>query len=304
MLKKLLRIIKNPSIIPLRILQSRLCYGMPDEQYLKIKYRLKFGKKLDLNNPKTFNEKLQWLKLYDRRPEYTTMVDKYAAKEYVAGLIGDEYIIPTLGVWNSFDDIDFDSLPDQFVLKCTHDSGTVVICKDKATFDVAAARKIINRRINFSYYYVHREWPYKDVPKRIIAEKYMEDRKTSELRDYKFFCFGGEAKMMFIASDRFTEGVETKFDFFDMDFNHLDFTNGHPNADVPPSKPENFENMRRLAEIIAAGIPQCRIDFYDVNGEIYFGEITFFHWSGLVPFDPPEWDEKIGSWIELPEKTI
>lgn len=257
-------------------------------------------KKMNLENPTTYNEKLQWLKLYDRRPEYTTMVDKYAVKEYVANIIGEEYIIPTLGVWDKFDDIDFDLLPDQFVLKCTHDSGTVVICRDKSTFDIKAAKKKINGRLYYNYFYEHREWPYKNVKPRIIAEKYMEDNETQELRDYKFFCFDGKAKAMFIASDRFTPGVETKFDFFDMDYNHLDFTNGHPNADVYPEKPDCFEKMKELSEMVSANIPHCRVDFYVVNSKIYFGEITFFHWSGLMPFNPSKWDEIFGSWINLP----
>ena len=276
---------------------------LPDSAFLKIKYRYRMGKKLNLKDPKTFNEKLQWLKLYDRKPIYTTMVDKQEVKKYVADRIGEEYIIPTLGVWDKFEDIDFDYLPNQFVLKCTHDSGGLCICKDKSIFDIAAAKQKINKCLKKNYYYSGREWPYKNIKPRIIAEQYMEDTKTAELRDYKFFTFNGEAKMLFIASERQKQGTETKFDFFDMEFNHLPFTNGHPNAEVLPQKPERFEEMRALAEKLSEGIPHLRVDFYEVDGKIYFGELTFFHWSGMVPFDPEEWDYKIGSWLKLPQRN-
>ena len=281
--------------------KSWLSTCLPDKTYLSLIYKLNLDNKINWDNPKTFNEKLQWLKLYDRRPEYTTMVDKHAVKEYVTNIIGEEYIIPTLGVWERFDDIDFDSLPEKFVLKCTHDSGSTIICKNKSSFDIQTAKIKLTKALKKNLFSYAREWPYKNVQPRIIAEAYMEDPSTKELRDYKFFCFDGVAKMMFIATDRYTEGVETKFDFFDIDFNHLDFTNGHPNADVLPKKPENFEKMIELAEKLSQGIPHCRVDFYEVDGKIYFGEITFFHWSGMVAFDPPEWDEKIGSWITLPK---
>jgi hypothetical protein len=259
---------------------------------------------LNLRNPKTVNEKLQWLKLYDRKPEYINMVDKYEAKKYVAGIIGEEYIIPTLGVWETFDEIDFDSLPEQFVLKCTHDCGGLVICRDKSKLDLEKAKKKINSCLKRCYYYDHREWPYKNVKPRIIAEAYMEDSVTAELRDYKFFCFNGEAKMLFIASDRQTKGEETKFDFFDIDFNHLPFTNGHPNAKNIPEKPLCFDQMKALAEKLSAGVPHLRVDFYEVDGKIYFGELTFSHWSGMTPFDPEKWDLKIGEWLKIDQGVI
>ncbi len=283
---------------------SRLGFynSMPDEEYLKKKYKYSMGKELNLDNPQTFNEKLQWLKLYDRKPVYTTMVDKYEAKKYVADIIGEEYIIPTLGVWNHFDEIDFDKLPNQFVLKCTHDSGGLVICKDKAKLDKAAAKKKIEKSLKRDFYLNGREWPYKNVKPRIIAETYMEDEETKELRDYKFFCFNGKVKALFIASERQTKDEETKFDFFDADYNHLPFTNGHPNAEVLPKKPVMFEEMKVLAEKLSQGVPELRVDFYEVNGRIYFGELTFSHWSGMMPFDPEEWDKTFGDWIELPKK--
>ena len=278
----------------------KLSHIIPDVLYLKLRYWKVFHRPLNLKNPQTFNEKLQWLKLYDRKRSYTRMVDKYEAKQYVAERIGEEYIIPTLGVWNSFDEIDFDALPDQFVLKCTHDSGGLVICTDKTKLDLEKARRRITASLNRNYFWANREWPYKNVRPRIIAETYMQDTSTAELRDYKFFCFNGTAKLLFIATDRQTEGEETKFDFFDMDFNHIDVRNGHPNADEPPAKPVCFAQMRQLAEKLSAGIPQLRVDFYEVDGKVYFGELTFFHWTGLVPFEPEQWDYTFGEWIELP----
>lgn len=275
---------------------------LTDATHIRLEYFRIFGKFPDLKNPKTFNEKLQWLKLYDRRPEYTDMVDKYAVKKYVAERIGEEYVIPTLGVWDSFDEIDFDKLPEQFVLKCTHDSGGLVICTDKSAFDVSSARIKLNKSLKTNYYWTKREWPYKNVKPRIIAEKYMQDTETRELRDYKFFAFNGDVKALFIATERANEHEETKFDFFDAEFNHLPFTNGHPNAMQLPKKPENFELMKQLAEKLSGGIPHVRVDFYEVDGKVYFGEITFFHWSGLMPFEPEEWDSLFGDWITLPQK--
>lgn len=279
---------------------KKLSRILPDKTFIKLKYWTRFHKFPNLKNPKTFNEKMQWLKLYNRKPEYTTMVDKFEAKKYVAGIIGEEYIIPTLGVWDKFEDIDFDKLPDQFVLKCTHDSGGLCICKDKATFDIEKAKKKIKKSLKTNYYYEGREWPYKNVKPRIIAEKYMEDEKTKELRDYKFFCFDGEVKALYIASERFNENDETRFDFFDENFNHLPFTNGHPNAKVLPAKPQNFDKMKELASKLSKDIPHLRIDFYEVNGKIFFGELTFSHMSGFAKFEPEKWDIESGSWIKLP----
>lgn len=275
--------------------------SMSDEEYLRKAYRVKMDRSLNLEVPKAYSEKLQWLKLYDRRPEYIKMVDKYEVKEYVAGIIGDEYVIPLLGVWDDAEKIDFDTLPNQFVLKCTHNSGGIIVCKDKKTFNCDITSKKLCKQLKKNYYLRGREWPYKHVQPRIIAEYYMEDEATHELRDYKFFTFNGKAKAMFIATGRMGAG-EPRFDFFDMDFNHLPFTNGHPNADVLPEKPHNFELMKELSEQLSEGIPHLRVDFYEVNGKVYFGEFTFYHYSGMRPFKPSDWDEKLGDWLELPEK--
>lgn len=295
----IVNIVKNPRLYLASFFRRMAPYISNDELYLRIMYYLRLGKVLHLSNPVSFNEKLQWLKLYDRNPLYTILVDKYAVKKYVANIIGEEHIIKTIATYDSVEDIDWNALPKQFVLKCTHDSGGIVVCKDKTMLDFSASTKKLAECLSTSYYPYNREWPYKDVPRRIIAEQYMEDTKTAELRDYKFFCFNGEPKALFIASDRMSRDEETKFDFFDMDFNHLPFRNGHPNATVLPDKPLCFEEMKQLAAKLSVGFPQVRVDFYEVDGKVYFGEMTFFHWSGMTPFEPEEWDYKLGKFIEI-----
>ena len=274
---------------------------IPDKLYLQMLYRRVFNKKLDLENPQGYNEKLFWLKLYDRRPEYTTMVDKYAVKQYVADRIGEEYVIPTLGVWNKPEDIEWEKLPDQFVLKCTHDSGGLVICRDKEKLDIQSAMKKLRKSLKTNYYKAGREWPYKNVPRRIIAEKYMEDKSVGELPDYKFFCFDGVVKALFIGTERGTGDV--KFDYYDADFNHLDLVQIHPMSGKDLPKPQHFEKMKELASKLSKGLPQVRVDFYNINGDIYFGELTFFHHGAVIPFHPESWDYTFGSWINLPHKT-
>ena len=283
------------------VLAGRGFYGhLPAEAFLKRMYRIQMGREPDLENPKTYTEKLQWLKLHDHRPEYTTMVDKFAVKQYVADKIGAEYVIPLLGVWDRVEDIDFDSLPERFVLKTTHDSGGIVVCKDKKSLDIGQAKQKLDYFLKRDYYDHNREWPYKHVPHRIIAEAYMEDTSTGELRDYKFFTFGGEPKVLYIAQGR-GRGEPTVADFFDMDFHHLPFTIDHDTAPVPPEKPERFELMKILAAKLSEGTPQLRVDFYEVNGRVYFGEMTFFHCSGMERFHPESWDRIFGDWVNLPE---
>jgi hypothetical protein len=264
-----------------------------------MKYRAMMGKKLDLNNPKTYTEKLQWLKLYDRKPEYTIMVDKYLAKKYVADKIGKEYIIPTLGVWDKFEDIDFDKLPNQFVLKCTHDSGGLVICKDKSTLDIAAAKKKIEKCLKTDFYLLGREWPYKNVPRKIIAEKYMTDisSHSSDLPDYKFYCFDGDVKVVLIATNRFTTH---NFNYVDVDYNPISLvsTEGEPNKELV-NKPECWDKMLEIARTLSKGIIHVRVDLYISLEKIYFGELTFFDGSGYDDFGSEEWNEKLGSWIKI-----
>lgn len=269
-----------------------------DELYLRMKYYLCTRRVLNLSNPQTFNEKIQWLKLYGSKPEYTRMVDKYEAKEYVRSIIGNEHIIPTLGVWNSWDEIDFSKLPDKFVMKTTHDSGSVAVCKDKTEKTLRQAKKKICKSLKKNYFYETREYPYKDVKPRIIAEQYMTEESGKGLKDYKFFCFNGEPKMLFVATDR---PFDTRFDFFDMNFNHLNIQQGHPNASKRIDCPKGFEEMKRLAKILSKDICQVRVDFYDIDGKIYFGEMTFSHFGGNTLFEPDKWDSIMGSWITLPK---
>ena len=277
---------------------------MPDDMYLRCQYWAHMKRKLNLKDPKTFNEKLQWLKLYDRKPIYTTMVDKYAVKKYVADLIGGEYIIPTLGVWDSFDQIDFDSLPDQFVLKCTHDSGGLVICRDKSKLDKAAAKRKIEASLKQNYYWNGREWPYKDVKPRIIAEHYMEDENLAQgLTDYKFFCFNGKPQILYV-SQGLENHASARISFYDMQGTPMPFCR----EDFKPLKgtcvrPDNFEQMGLMAKKLAAmvGSPFVRVDLYSIMGKVYFSEITFFPCSGMIPFSPAHWDAQLGEWIDLPK---
>ena len=267
-----------------------------------MRYLRKMHRWLNLDNPKTFNEKLQWLKAYDLNPRYTDIVDKYTVKGIIADKIGEEYLIPTLAVYESPAEIDWESLPEKFVLKCTHDSGGLEICKDKSSFDFDAAKRRIDKILKQNFYWVSREWPYKNVKPRVIIEKYMEDTKTGELRDYKFFTFNGVPKVMYIATGRGTG--ETYGDFFDMDFNHLDMAIDHRTAPVKPQKPHNFEVMKQAAEKLAKGIPQVRVDFYEIDGKPYFGEMTFFHCGGFDRLKPEKLNEVWGEWIDLPPKSI
>lgn len=281
-------------------LLKRVKYGMrfiPDKIYIEIYYFLRFKKFINFKNPQTYNEKLNWLKIYDRNPLYTKLVDKYEVKEYVANLIGKEYIIPTLGVWDHFDEINFEELPEQFVLKCTHDSEGLVVVKDKANLNKKYAKEKIENALKYNFYYIGREWPYKNIKPKIIAEQYMEDKIDKELKDYKFFCFNGEPKAMFIASER--NIGQTKFDYFDLDFNHLDIVQHYPNSAETIKKPINFNKMIELSKKLSKNLKHARIDFYEVDGKIYFGEITFFHFSGFMPFEPSKWDEKFGEWLSL-----
>lgn len=277
-----------------------LTHWMSDERFLKKEYYLAMGKTLNLNTPKTFNEKLQWLKLYNREPQYTMMVDKYAVKQYVANKIGSQYIIPTLGVWNHFDEIDFDELPNQFVLKCTHDSGGIVICKDKLNLDKRAAKQKLEYYLKRKYYYVHREWPYKNVKPRIIAEKYMSNDNGEDLNDYKLMCFNGQVKATFVCSDCFSEDG-LKVTFYDTNWKRMPFERHYPASKTDIARPKTYDEMLILAEKLAFKIPFVRVDFYEVHGRVYFGELTFFPGSGYEEFTPEEWDKKLGDWINLCE---
>ena len=274
---------------------------LPDKAYISLKYWYNFKKLPNIDHPVTYNEKIQWLKIHDRKPQYTKMVDKYEAKEFIRSVAGESYVIPTLGVWEHFEDIDFSQLPDQFVLKCTHDSGGVYVCTDKREIDREKLAKFFGKHLKTNYFYEGREWPYKNVRPRIIAEELLKDPDSPDLKDYKVLVFNGKAVLLYVASERQDKNEETKFDFYDMDFNHLDIRNGHPNAGKTVSRPLRFREMIDVAEKLAAGITHLRVDFYVVQDRLYVGELTFSHNSGFLPFDPPEWDVRIGSWLKLPE---
>ncbi len=284
--------------------RSKIRYALsflPDKLYLQISYFTTTRKLVNFKNPKGFCEKLQWLKVNDRRPEYSKLVDKLAVREHIKEVWGEEHLFPLLGYWKSFDDVDFDSLPEQFVIKCNHDSGSTRVIKAKSELtkaDFDEMREFYTERLKHDYYYAGREYPYMNLDSYIIAEQLMVDESAPDksIEDYKFFCFNGEPKLMFVATDRSTD---CKFDFFDMDFNHLDIVNIHPNADREIPKPEMFEEMKKIAAKLSQGMRQVRIDLYELNGKLYFGEFTFFHGGGSQLFQPPEWERRLGDWIDI-----
>ena len=302
-MKKFIVLLTNPKFVWNGLYHRYFSRMIPDKLYLRLEFKKKLGYLLNLKNPQTYNEKLQWLKLYDRNPLYTQLCDKYEVRKYISEKIGERYLIPLYGIWDKPSDIDFSLLPNQFVLKCTHDSGSVIICKDKTTINAEKVKKILKKKMRQNYYYPGREWPYKNIKPRIVAEQYMEDCTTQELRDYKFFVFSSEVKALFIATERQKPGEDVKFDFFDSNFKHLPFRQGHENAKEIPDAPKCFEEMKFLAVKLSKGLTQVRIDFYEVNGRVYFGEMTFYHHGGWTPFVPKEWDYIFGEWISLPVKS-
>lgn len=271
---------------------------IPDNIYLKRLYKKFFKRNLNLKNPTTFNEKLQWLKLYDRKDIYTTMVDKYEVKEYVKNIMGKEYVIPTIGIYNKFEEIDFDKLPKQFVIKCTHDSGSTIVCKDKSKFNIDKAKKKIEGCLNINFFYAFREWPYKNVKPRIIIEKYIEEENKQELKDYKFFCFDGEPKFTLICSERFGSD-NMKKTFFDENWKLINLQEGKHPIDATIEKPINFEKMKEIARQLSKDIPFLRVDLYETNKKIYFGEITFYPNAGFEQFEPVEFNKKLGDLINI-----
>lgn len=273
---------------------------LPDNMYLKLVYFLKTHKRLNLKNPRTYNEKLQWLKLYDRKPIYTIMADKYRVREYVAKKIGEEYLIPLIGIYDNFDEINFNKLPSQFVLKCTHDSGSIVICKEKTKFDFQNAKKKISKHLSKSYYYLSREWVYKNIKHKIICEKYMVDESERELKDYKFFCFHGEPKIIQVDFNRFEDH---KRNFYDLKWNFVDLSLQYPNDPKKViSKPKKLDKMIRIASKLSEGINHVRVDLYMIKNDIYFGELTFYPEAGFGKFEPEIYDTIFGNWLKIAEK--
>lgn len=282
---------------------NKFSHLLPDKLHLKVQYRMAMGEKLNLENPKTFCEKIQWLKLYNRKPEYTMMVDKLTVKKYVADIIGSEYVIPLLGAWDRVEDIDLDSLPNSFVLKTSHGGGSVgiYICKDKRQIDKEKLFAVMTSAMKQNIYKMTGEWPYKNVKKRVFAEKYMANSSdNNDLADYKWYCFDGEPCFCQVILDRHT--AET-IDFFDKEWNHQEFIGLNPNvshAQTLPDKPENLQNHIEIARKLSKGIPFCRVDLYEICGKTYFGEITFYPASGIGKFSPHEYNTILGDMIKLP----
>lgn len=274
---------------------------MSDKMYLKILYRTELGKKLDLKNPKTFTEKLQWLKLYYRKDEFAYRVDKYKVREYITEKLGEEYLIPLIGVYDSVDEINWDELPEKFVLKCTHGSHCNIVCKDKNKLDIEKSKTKLNKWMEKSWFWFGREWPYKNVKPRIICEEFMVDETLNDLPDYKYFCFNGEPKLVLFCQMRDEEGV-AQVDFYDNDWNMTSIIDKEDLINHSPVKrPEQHEKMLELSKLLSKDDPFVRVDFYNINGKIYFGEITYYPWCGIKKL---EMDEMLGSWIELPKMEV
>lgn len=287
-----------------RNIRGKIMYSLsflPTKLYLQLFYFATTRKFIDFKNPKGYCEKLQWLKVNEKNTEYSKLVDKLAVREHIKNVLGEDYLFPLLGYWQSFDEIDFSKLPNEFVLKCNHDSGSTKVIKNKSELtqaDFDEMKVFYTKRLSRDFYYAGREYPYKGIKPYIIAEQLMIDETAPEksIEDYKFFCFNGEPKVMFVATDRATD---CKFDFFDMDFNHLDLVNIHPNADKPIPKPEKFEEMKELAAKLSKDMRHVRIDLYELNGKIYFGEYTFFHGGGFQLCHPVKWEQRLGDWIDI-----
>lgn len=298
--KKIISYKKRPS--KFRTLFDKRFDGLTDKQVkycIEHQFKRRFGYLPNLDDPKTFNEKLQWLKLYHRNPLMTVCADKVAVRDFVAERIGSEYLIPCLGVWDNPDDIDFDKLPDKFVLKVNWGSGQNIIVKDKSKLDLEEAKKKLAHWMQpqKNHYYYAFEWSYKDIKPKIIAEKYMEELNEN-LIDWKIFCNYGKPIFLFLGIDRFKD---LRFNFYDTNFNQLPFKQHYKNSDKKIEKPECFDKLLELAEKLTKDFIHARADFYVVNNKIYFGEITFFHFAGLHRFDPPEWDRKLGDLLVLPK---
>lgn len=295
--RKIKTVLSNPK----SVLQKSLYFSsrmFSDKLYLRLLFPLKTGYKLNIDDPKTYNEKLQWLKINYRKPIMTEMVDKFTAKEFARNIIGDEHIIESYGVWNSFEEIDFNKLPKQFVLKTTHDQGGVVIVTNRESFDKKEAQKKLKEHLKFKHYYLTREWPYKDVKPRIIAEALLFTNNSMDLVDYKFHCFHGEPKVMFVTEGR--QDKTTHQEFYDMNFNKLHIRRpGFTGSSKSRKKPNSWELMQELARALSIGFPHVRVDFYDIDGKVYLGELTFFTGGGMTPFDPHDWDYTFGNWIDL-----
>jgi len=282
----------------IHVMNYKICQILPDPLFLRINFRIRFGMKLNLNNPESFNEKMQWMKLYDRKPEYSRLADKFEVKDYIAKTIGDKYIVPLYGVYNSYEEIDFSLLPERFVLKPTHTSGDVFLCADKNKIDYARLKEEVNKWLKRKYYWVNREWHYKNIRPRIICEKYIANPSDGDLKDFKFMCFEGEVKCCVVCANRKSPGGLT-MDYYDMDWQHLPMMYAWPNNDGLIAKPKHFAEMVEIARMLSRDMPFIRVDLYDTEDQPYFGELTLYPGSGYGLFKPDTYDYLFGSWIHL-----
>lgn len=291
-----IKFLSNPKMLALFIIRNKpVCYILSDKCAIRLMYRIKMGKKLNLSHPHTYNEKIQWLKLYGFKNEYTKLADKIEVRDFVKDRIGEQYLIPLIGTWDKIDDVGFESLPSKFVLKGAQNG--VFICKDKSKTSYNEIKQIFDKYAKYNFFYLGREPVYKSIRPRVLCEKYMENENEDVLLDYKFFCHDGVVDALYVASDR-GEGT-TRFDFYDTEFNHLDFKQHYPNADTPPLKPKHFEEMKELASKLSKGFQHIRVDLYEINDRVYFSEMTFYHLSGFEVFEPEKWDVVFGEMIQL-----
>jgi len=297
------KVIRNPFYIVTILNHFHLLNWMPDKAFIKLRYRAFMGQRLNLESTKLFTEKLQWLKLYNRNPDHTGLVDKYEVRAYITEQFGAKYLIPLLGVWDSPGDIDFSALPDQFVLKCTHDSGTYIICRDKKTFDIAAARMRLKKSLRHNYYWHSREYPYKKVKPRIICEEFMVDESGTELKDYKVFCFNGRPTYILVDFNRL-KGHNRNI--YDTDWQYVPFVMNryYPDPLTAFDKPACFDEMLDIAGRVSKEHAFIRVDFFIVGSKLYIGELTFFHGTGLIRFEPPEYNAMLGDMLILPEQGL
>lgn len=295
LIKKIKKALANHRLLGIYLL-SKLAVLFPDKLYLKLMFRLKMGYWIDFDNPQTFNEKLNWLKIYNRNPEFTIMADKFLVKDYVTEKIGSQYVVPCYARYHRFEDMDFNELPNQFAIKMTHNSSGVFIVKDKSNIDKLKLARFIEQYFDYNYYWYLREWPYKNIFPSIIAEQLLEDKTGDVLMDYKFWCFNGVPLYMYCT----VKGVKEVYEnFYDMDFAPVDINHGYPRHSPEFSKPKSFETMKELATILSQGIPFVRVDFYEINGHPYFGEFTFYDWGGMRPFVNKQQDLELGKLITL-----
>ena len=299
-MNKIIKVLKNPLLLILHMCQHWPFRYISDKTFLKLYFRTYQGYKLNIEEPKTFNEKIQWLKINDKNEKYTELTDKYLVRNYIKEKIGEKYLIPLLGTWNNAKDINFDKLPNQFVLKCNHDSASVIICKDKEKFNKKKAIRKLNKALKYQYFWKSREYNYKNIEPKIIAEKYMVDQKSEELVDYKFFCFNGEPKFIQVDIGRFTKHIRN---YYDIDGSFIPVEYGCPNDEkIAINEDINLNEMIRLAKILSKDLIMVRVDLYQVKGKIYFGEMTFHHGGGSMQVKPFKYDEEWGKYIDLNDK--